>query len=112
MEEVLTSLITILEYECANCYIPNGDGCFPKCINCMFKKDFCMEFFEFFQLYKRRTNVMTRCRFAEICERYKRDIGIYDPKSKRILAKNVKRRDIYVHIHKKHYRFIWKKKTR
>ena len=58
-----------------------------------------MEYFEFIQSYKRRTNVMTRCRVPEFCERYKIDIGIYDPKSKRIFPRTViKQRDICVHI--------------
>ena len=28
----------ILEYECENCYIPNGNGCFLKCINFCFQE--------------------------------------------------------------------------
>ena len=78
----------ILEYEGDNCYIPNGNGCFLKCVDQIFEKDFSMEYFEFIQSYKKRTNVMTRCRIADFCERYKTDIGIYDPKSKRILPRN------------------------
>ena len=60
-----------------------------------------MECFDFIQSYKRRTIVMIRCRIPELCERYKIDIGIYDPKSKRVLPKTVKQRDICVNIHKK-----------
>ena len=41
--------------------------------------------------------------------RYKIDNGIYDPKSKRILPRNVKQRDISVHIHKNQKCVIWKK---
>ena len=52
---------------------------------------------------------MTRCRIPEFCERYKIDIGIYDPKSNRNLPRNVKQRDIGVHIHKNLYCVIWKK---
>ena len=52
---------------------------------------------------------MTQCRIPEIYERYKVDIGVYDPKSKRILPRNVKQRDICVHIHKNLYCVIWKK---
>ena len=52
---------------------------------------------------------MTRCRIREFCERYKIKIGIYDPKSKRFLPRNVTQRDICVHIHKNHYCVIWKK---
>ena len=33
---------------------------------------------------------MNRCRIPEICERYKIDIGIFDPKSRRILPTNAK----------------------
>ena len=42
---------------------------------------------------------MTRCRNLEFCEKYEIDIGIFDPKSKRILRTDVKQRDICVHIH-------------
>ena len=52
---------------------------------------------------------MPRCKIPEFCEPYKLDIGIYDPKSKRILPRTVKQRDICVHIHKKHYCVVWKK---
>ena len=52
---------------------------------------------------------MTRCRIPESCERYKIDIGVYDAKSKRILPRRVKQRDICVHIHKIHYCVIRKK---
>ena len=44
--------INISEYEGENCYIPNGNGCFLKCINFIFKKDFSIEYFEFIQTYK------------------------------------------------------------
>ena len=99
----------ILEYEGTNCYIPNGNGCFLKCINFIFKKDFSTEYFEFIQSYKRRTNVMTRCRIPEFCKRYKIDIGIYDHNSRRILPWTVKQKNICVHTHKNHYCVIWKK---
>ena len=99
----------IQEYKGINCYIPSGSGCFLKCINYIFSKDFSMEYFEFIQSYKRRTNVMTRCRIPEFSERYKIDIGIDDRKSKRILPRNVKQRNICVYIHKNHYWVIWKK---
>ena len=52
---------------------------------------------------------MTRCRISELCERFKLDIGIYDPKSKRIFPGNVKQRNKCVDIHKNHYCVIWKK---
>ena len=55
---------------------------------------------------------MTRCRIPEYCERCKNDIGVYDPKSKRILPRNVKQRDICVHTHNNHYCVIWKKNRR
>ena len=99
----------IQEYEGKNCYIPSGNGCFLKCINYIFNKNFSTDCFEFIQSYKRRTNVMTRCRIPEFCERYKIDIGIYDLKQQRILPRNVKQRDICVHIHKNQYCVIWKK---
>ena len=71
-----------MEYEGENCYIPNGNACFLKLNNYIYKKDFYSEYFEFIQSYKRRTNVMTRCKIPEFCERHKMDIGIYDPKAK------------------------------
>ena len=44
---------------------------------------------------------MSRCRLPELCHRYKIDIGSYDPKSKRILPRNIKQKDECVHIQKK-----------
>ena len=98
-----------LEYQGNNCYIPSGNGCFLKCINYIFKKDFSREHFEFKKSYKRRPNVMSRCRIPEFCKRYKIDIGIYDLNSKRILPWTVKQKNICVYIHKNHYCVIWKK---
>ena len=100
---------TIQEYEGENCYIPSGNGCFLKCINYIFKKDFSTDYFEFIQSYKRRTNVMTRCRIPEFCKRYKIDIGIYNLNSERILPWTVKQKKICVHIHNNHYCVVWKK---
>ena len=102
MEEALTSLKIFLEHEGIDCHIPKGSGIFLKCTNYNFKNHVSMESFEFIQSYKKRTNFMSRCRMPELCERYKTDIGIYDPKSKRILLRNVKHRDICVHSQKKH----------
>ena len=68
-----------------------------------------MEYFEFMQPYKRRTNVMTRCRIPKFCEQYKIDIVIYDPRSERSLPRNIEQRDICVHIQKHHCRVFWKK---
>ena len=99
----------ILEYQGNNCYIRNGNGCFLKCINYIFDKDFSLEYFEFIKSYKRRPNVMSRCRIPEFCERYKINIGIYDLNSKRILPQSVKQKNICVYIHKNHYCVIWKK---
>ena len=99
----------ILEYKGENCYIPNGNGCFLKCINYIFDKDFSTEYIEFIQSYKRRPNVMTQCRTPEFCKGYKIDIGIYDPKRKRILPWTIKQKNICVYIHKNHYCVIWKK---
>ena len=62
-----------------------------------------MEFFEFLQTYKRRTNVMTRCRIPEFCERYKVDKGVFAPRIKRILPRTVKQKGICVHIQTNHY---------
>ena len=99
----------IQEYEGENCYIPSGNGCFLKCINYIFDKDFSMQYLEFIQSYKRRTNVMTQCRIPEFCKRYKIDIGIYYLKTKRILPQTVKQKNISIYIHKNHYCVIWKK---
>ena len=102
----------IEEYNGKNCYIPDGNGCFLKCINYIFNKDFSIEYFEFIKSYKRRTNVMPRCRIPEFCKRYKIDIGIYDLNSGRILPRTVKQKNISVYIHKNHYCVIWKKNRR
>ena len=99
----------ILEYKGINCYIPDGNGCFLKCINYIFEKDFSAEYFEFIKSYKRRPNVMSRCRIPEFCKRYKIDIGIYDVNNGRILPRTVKQKNICVYIHKNHYCVIWKK---
>ena len=99
----------IEEYKGDRCYIPSGNGCFLKCINYIFDKDFSIEYFEFIKSYKRRPNVMARCRIPEFCKRYKIDIGIYDLNSKRILPRTVKQKNICVHIHRNHYCVIWKK---
>ena len=102
----------IEEYNGKNCYIPDGNGCFLKCINYIFNKDFNKEYFEFIKSYKRRTNVMPRCRIPEFCKRYKIDIGIYDLNNGRILPRTVKQKNICVYIHKNHYCVIWKKNRR
>ena len=99
----------ILEYEGKNCYIPSGNGCFLKCINYIFNKDFSTEYFEFIKSYKRRSNIMPRCRIPEFCKRYKIYIGIYYLKTKRILPQTVKQKNSCVYIHKNHYCVIWKK---
>ena len=99
----------IEEYEGDRCYIPSGNGCFLKCINYIFDKDFSTEYFEFIKSYNRRPKVMARCRIPEFCKRYKIDIGIYDLNSKRILPWTVKQKNVCVHIHRNHYCVIWKK---
>ena len=91
----------ILEYERENCNIPSGSGCFLKFNNYFFKNDFSVKYFEFKQSYKRRTNVMSRCRIPKFCEKYRIDIGICDPKSKRRLPRSVKQKDKCVYNHKK-----------
>ena len=65
-----------------------------------FLRKFSMEYLEFTQSYKRRPNVMARCRIPAFCEKYKIDMGICDPKSKRILPRTVKQRDKCVHFQK------------
>ena len=99
----------IEEYEGDRCYIPNGNGCFLKSINCIFDKDFSIEYFEFIKSYKRRRNVMARCRIPEFCKRYKTDNSIYDLFSKRILPRTVKQKNICVYIHRNHYCVNWQK---
>ena len=99
----------IEEYEGDRCYIPSGNGCFLKCINYIFDEDFSIEYFEFIKSYKRRPNVMARCRIPEFCKRCKIDIGIYDLNSKKILPRTVKQKNICVYIHRNHYCVIWKK---
>ena len=102
----------IQEYKGNNSYISSGNGCFLKCINYIFNKDFNKEYFEFIKSYKRRTNVTPRCRIPEFCKRYKIDIGIYDLNNQRILPRTVKQKNICVYIHKNHYCVIWKKNRR
>ena len=99
----------IEEHNGKNCYIPSGNGCFLKCINYIFDKVFSIEYFEFIKSYKRRPNVMARCRIPEFCKRYKIDIGIYDRDNGRILPRTVKQKNTCVYIHKNHYCVIWKK---
>ena len=79
----------IQEYKVINCCILSGNACVVNCNNFFFKKDFSMEYFEFIQSYKRRSNVMTRCKIPRFCERYKVDNGIYDDKSKIINPRSV-----------------------
>ena len=92
----------ILEHEGENCFTPSGNCCVLKCNNFIFKHVFTKEYLEFIQTYKRRTNVMTRCRIPEFCERYKIDTGIYEIKCKRILPRSGIERNICLHIHKNH----------
>ena len=90
----------VLETEGKNCYIPNGNVSFLKCINTLFEKDLTKEDFESIQSYKRRTDDMTRCRIPDFCERCNLDIGIYDVKSRRILSRTVKERNTCLKIQK------------
>ena len=101
-----------MEYESERCYIPSGNGCFLKCNNCIFVKDFSIDYFELIKPYKRRPNVMTQGRIPEFCKRCKIDIGMYDDKSKKILPRTVKQRNKCVYIHENHYCVIWKKNTK
>ena len=68
-----------------------------------------MEYFEFMQSYEKRTSIMTRCRILEVYERYKIDTVICDLRTKRILPRSVKQREVYVYIHENHYCILWKK---
>ena len=43
---------------------------------------------------KEGKNAMFQCRISDFCDRYRTGIGIHDPKSKRMLPRNVKRRDV------------------
>ena len=101
--------INFLKWEGVNCYIPSGKRCFLQCIEYMFRKDFTFKYSGFIRSFKRRTNVLTRWRIQEFCERNEKDTGIYDLKSKRILFRFVKRRDVCLYIQKNHYCVIWKK---
>ena len=83
------------EFEGEKCYKPSGNACFLKSISNIFRKDFSMDYFEFIQSYKKRTNVMTRCRIPEFCENYIINIGIYDPKSEKS-SQGVLNRGTYV----------------
>ena len=102
-----------LEHEVENCCVLSGNACFLKCNNYIFKKNFSMEYFEFIQSYKRRTNVITRCGIPKIFERYKLDLGIIcDLKGKRILPRIVEQRAVCVQIQKNQYCVNWKKSRR
>ena len=78
-----------IEHEDESFYKPKRKACFLKCINCILQKNFSMEYFEFKQSYKRRTNVMSRRRISEFGERFKIDIGVFDLKSKNLLPMSV-----------------------
>ena len=52
---------------------------------------------------------MTRCKIPKFSEGYKIDIEIYDDKGKEILPRSVKKRDIFVYIHRNLYCVIQKK---
>ena len=52
---------------------------------------------------------MVWCRTPDFCDRLEIDNGIYDPKSKIILPRNVKQKDKYVQIRKNQYCVVWKK---
>ena len=71
-----------------------------------------MKYFEFIQSCKRRINVMTRCRFSEVSEKYRIDIGISHRKSKGILPRPVKQRDLGLYVHKNQYCVFQKKNRR
>ena len=57
-----------LEYEDEHCFIPSGNASFIRCNNFILKKDFSKEYFELIQSYKRKTNVMTRCRLPDFAK--------------------------------------------
>ena len=59
----------LAEYERRNCYKPNGNACFLKRNNFIFKHDSSMDYIECMKSYEKRTNVTTKCRFPEFCER-------------------------------------------
>ena len=55
---------------------------------------------------------MTCCRIPEFCKRYKINMGIYKPESKRNLPRSVKQRDKCLYIHRNHYCVTWQKNRR
>ena len=77
------------DYEGKNCYLLSENGCFVNCNKYSFKKDFTKDYFEFIRPYERGTDVMTKCRIAKFCGRYKIDVAVYDFQSRRILARSV-----------------------
>ena len=52
---------------------------------------------------------MTRCKIPEFCDRYSKDFGKHDLRSKRILPKTDKEEKICSNVHKSHYCVFWKK---
>ena len=84
-----------LEYEGENCYIPSGNGRLLEFFNFIFIKDFTKDYLDFKKSYKRRNNVIGRCRNADICESTKQNFEYLMLKAKKYFLGPL-RREMYV----------------
>ena len=100
--------LDIVEYNGNRCYIPNGNGCFLKCINFIYNKDYTNEYYTFLKSFKRQTDVMLRSRIPIFCKRYNIAIGFWCKNKKRIMPQRCTERNKCLYLHNPHYCVIWK----
>ena len=98
----------IVEYKGLCSYIPTGNGCFLKCINYIYNKDFSTEYFTFLKSFKRQTDVMLRARIPIFCKRVGIDIGFWSREKRRIMPESCTERSKCLYLYKQHYCVIWK----
>ena len=102
------SFSKIIEYKGRLCFIPEENECFIKCVNYIAKVDLTNEYRDFIKQSLRRKNIMTRAKIQPFFRKYNIDLGIYDRKQQRILPLSVRRRNICLCLHEKHFCLIWK----
>ena len=98
----------IVEYKGVCSYIPTGNGCFLKCINYIYNKDFTDEYYTFLKSFKRQTNVMLRARIPVFCKRVGIDIGFWSKEKICIMPQSCTERNKFLYVYKQHYCVIWK----
>ena len=98
----------IVEYKGLCSYIPTGNGCFLKCINYIYNKDFTDEYYTFLKSFKRQTDVMLKARVSLFCKRVGIDIGFWSREDRRIMPRSCTERSKCLYLHKQHYCVIWK----